>query len=43
VSFALWSLALAALAMPWGVALRPFRPDHFAIVLFLPVALLGAG
>jgi hypothetical protein len=41
VSFALWSLALAALALPWGLALRPFRPDHFAIVLFLPVALLA--
>ena len=41
VSFALWSLALAALTLPWGVALRPFRPDHFAIVLFLPLTLLA--
>jgi hypothetical protein len=41
VGFALWSLALAAMTLPWGVALRPFRPDHFAIVLFLPVTLLG--
>jgi hypothetical protein len=41
VSFALWSLALAALALPWGLALRPFRPDHFAIVLFTPITLLG--
>jgi hypothetical protein len=41
LSFALWSLALAALTLPWGVALRPFRPDHFAIVLFTPVALLA--
>jgi hypothetical protein len=41
LGFALWSLALAALALPWGVALRPFRSDHFAIVLFIPVALLS--
>jgi hypothetical protein len=41
LGFALWSLALAALTLPWGVALRPFRPDHFAIVLFTPVALLA--
>jgi hypothetical protein len=30
------------LALPWGVALRPFRPDHFAIVLFLPLTLLAS-
>ncbi len=39
VGFALWSFILGALALPWTVALRPFRPDHFAIVLFLPVSL----
>lgn len=37
--FALWSIVLGVLALPWTVALRPFRPDHFAIVLFLPVSL----
>jgi len=41
LGFALWSLALAALALPWGVALQPFRPDHFAIVLFTPITLLA--
>jgi hypothetical protein len=39
VSFALWSFVLGALALPWTVELRPFRPDHFAIVLFLPVSI----
>ncbi len=39
VSFGLWSFVLAALALPWTVALRPFRPDHFAIILFLLVSL----
>lgn len=34
-----WSVALAVLSLPWSIILRPFRPDHFAIVMFLPVAL----
>lgn len=38
--FGLWALALALLSLPWGATLRPFRSDHFAIVLFLPVTLL---
>jgi hypothetical protein len=35
-----WALLLALLTLPWGVRLDPFRPDHMAIVLFLPAALL---
>jgi len=42
LGFGLWSLVLIVMAMPWGVTLRPFRPDHFAIVLFLPLTLLAA-
>lgn len=42
LGFALWSLSLALMALPWGVTLRPFRPDHFAIVLFIPLVLLAA-
>jgi len=34
-----WGLVLALLMLPWGVRLGPFRPDHMAIVLFLPAAL----
>lgn len=37
--FALWSLWLGVMSLPIGLRLRPFRPDHFAIILFLPVAL----
>ncbi len=39
--FGLWSLAIAVLSLPWGLSLRPFRADHFAIVLFLPLVLLA--
>jgi len=38
--FAAWTTLLFALALPWGLRLDPFRPDHLAIVLFLPAALL---
>ncbi len=38
--WALWSLTLLALGLPWSPSLRPFRPDHFVIVLFAPTALL---
>ena len=31
-----WGLTLAAFALPWGLRLGPFRPDHLVIVLFLP-------
>jgi hypothetical protein len=40
--FALWSILLGLFSLPWGIRLSPFRPDHAAIVLFLPVTLLGS-
>jgi len=40
---AAWGLLLALLTLPWGVRLDPFRPDHMAILLFLPAALLIGG
>lgn len=39
LAFALWSLLLAVMTLPWGFTIAPFRPDHFAIILFLPVVL----
>lgn len=39
--FGFWALLLALLTLPW-LRLNPFRPDLFAIVLFLPAALLLA-
>jgi len=39
---ALWGLLLALLTLPWGLRLGPWRPDHMAIVLFLPAAFLVA-
>ncbi|GAP12267.1 hypothetical protein BECAL_03473 [Bellilinea caldifistulae] len=39
---AFWGLVIALLMLPWGVRLNPIRPDHMAIVLFLPAALLLA-
>jgi len=39
VPFALWSLSLGVMSLPLGVSFDPFRPDHFAIVLFLPIVL----
>ena len=38
-AFSIWSLFLAVFALPWTFSLRPFRADHFAIVLFLPATL----
>jgi hypothetical protein len=35
-----WSLLLLILATPYGPRFEPFRPDHLAIVLFLPASLL---
>ncbi|MGB9799378.1 MAG: hypothetical protein ACPLUL_04700 [Thermanaerothrix sp.] len=35
---AVWGWVLAFLMLPWGIRLGPFRPDHMAIVLFLPAA-----
>ena len=40
LAFAGWATALAALTGPWQIG--PFRPDHAAIVLFLPAALLAS-
>ena len=37
--FAIWSLFLGLFTLPNTLALRPFRPDHFAIILFLPITL----
>lgn len=37
---AVWTFFLILLTLPWGLRLGPFRPDHFAIVLFFPAALL---
>jgi hypothetical protein len=42
-AFSLWGLLLGVQALPWGVQLAPFRPDHMVIVLFLPVGILSAG
>lgn len=39
---AAWGMLLTLLALPWGLRLGPFRPDHMAIVLFLPGSLLAA-
>lgn len=41
IHFSLWALILGILTLPWSFTLRPFRPDHFAIVLFLPAVLLA--
>lgn len=37
-----WSILLALLTLPWGLRFGPFRPDHYAIVLFFPAAILLA-
>ena len=42
VVLACWGLLLGLGVIPWGIHLFPFRPDHLAIVLFLPVSLLAA-
>ena len=42
-ALALWGLLMALLTLPWGLRLAPFRPDHMAILLFLPAAVLLAG
>ena len=42
-SFTAWSLILLFLAQPFAIRLGPFRPDLYAIVLFVPSAIfLGA-
>ena len=39
-AFGVWTIALTVLSLPAGFYVAPFRPDHAAIVLFLPTALL---
>jgi len=39
---AIWGLILGLQTLPWGLRFEPFRPDHLAIVLFLPAAVLAA-
>jgi hypothetical protein len=39
---AVWGLLLGVQTLPWGLRIEPFRPDHLAIVLFLPAAVLAA-
>jgi hypothetical protein len=38
----IWSAFLVVSVLPWGIHLAPFRPDHAAIVLFFPVALMAS-
>lgn len=42
VVLAVWAIFMAFLATPWAPRFNPFRPDHLAIVLFLPASLLAA-
>ncbi len=37
---ALWTSLMVILSFPWGIRFGPFRPDHMAIVLFIPASLL---
>jgi len=39
-AFAFWTTLMALLAFPWGFRFGPFRPDHMAIVLFIPASIL---
>ena len=41
-AFGIWTIILGILSLPVGFYVAPFRPDHAAIVLFLPTALLVA-
>ncbi len=38
----LWTAFLMILSIPWGLKLGPFRPDHMAIMLFMPAGWLLA-
>jgi len=42
VCLAVWALLLIGLTLPWGLRLGPFRPDHYAILQFLPACLFTA-
>jgi len=37
-----WAILLALMALPWGIRLGPFRPDHYAIALFFPASIFIA-
>lgn len=39
---ALWATIITLMALPFGLRIKPFRPDHMIIVLFLPASLLLA-
>lgn len=39
MSFGLWSVMIALMSLPWGITIKPFRPDHFVIISFIPVGL----
>ncbi len=41
-SLVLWATLMVLLSVPWGLKLGPFRPDHMAIVLFIPASWLFA-
>ncbi|MEW6718695.1 MAG: hypothetical protein AB1345_14495 [Chloroflexota bacterium] len=38
----IWSGLLVLFSLPWSPQLRPFRPDHWTIVLFIPGTLFVA-
>ncbi|MGI6740565.1 MAG: DUF6541 family protein [Brevefilum sp.] len=38
-AFGIWSVFLGLTTLPTTLTLRPFRADHFAIILFLPITL----
>jgi hypothetical protein len=40
--FAVWGLVLGLETLPWGLRIAPFRPDHLAIIVFLPASILAA-
>jgi hypothetical protein len=40
--FAAWSIALVVSSLPVGLQISQFRPDHSAIVLFIPASLLSS-
>jgi hypothetical protein len=39
-AFSFWALGMGVLMLPWGLRVSPFRPDHMAILIFLPSSLL---
>lgn len=43
LSLAFWGMVLGLLTLPLGIQFGPFRPDLYAIVLFMPASLLAGG